>query len=1084
MKFPKSTTIRVVLMIFLCFFIQKTQSQEYDLNTSMNTYWPAPDLTKPGYLQEVTDPTFNSKITRVSGNPGNSIPNVGGTWRDVSRHGYSVRQPWNADESIIYLDRHKDLNGNWGASLFLDGETYEVISTVSQPSANESRWHPTNPNVRLLLTDNAVKSWNVNTNQTTTLMSFSGYSNTSMGYTGNWSDDGNKIAMYANRNSDGKQVIFAVDTQNNIKYPDKDLSGVGIDYVSISPLGNYIMVNANFGQGSDRTKIYDLNGNQVGPYWSEYGRPSHFDLAIDQNGDEVAVGVDKSVNEGRVIKRRLSDGQATALTTGGWAIHSSARCINRPGWVFASTSQASGWGPYFTEIIAVKLDGTRVERVAQTRNAFGNYENQSQPCPSPSGSRVFFASDWGSGNVPVQAYVADFRDLDQSAGFNVNAGANQVICENSTEDITLSATGAQNYTWTWDGGQQNGQSITISPPSETTVYTVTGSDASGNEATDSVTVTVNTVIAADAGGDVEICEGSEVSLTASDGDSFEWNNGETTQSVVVSPEQTTTYTVTVTQNGCLSSDDVIVTVKPRPVINAGNDVDIYSGQSTILTATGEGTFEWNTGETTASITVSPSETTTYTVTNTFDGCTNSDNIVISVLDEVIITAHIGEDITICEGFYSTLTVSATGGQPPYSYLWNTGETTESITVVPNNTATYTVTVTDALSNSTTSSAEVFVNSVPIANAGEDADIFYGESATLTALGGSEYLWDNGQTTQSIVVSPTDDKNYSVEVFENGCSSTDDVWVILDVKATASEDVTICQGESTNLHASGGSTFLWSNGATTQSIEVNPNQTTTYSVTVSHGDLSDEATVQVFVNLLPNADAGEDVTIEEGQNVTLSASGGNSYIWNTGDTAQNISVSPSETTTYTVESIINGCSSFDEVTVTVVPLVDADAGDDVDSCQGETVVLTATGGQFFEWSTGETTASISVSPFETTTYSVTVSNGISSQTVDVTIITEDCIATDNLQNDYIDFNYLVYPNPSGGEVKVKLSGLDNISTIYITDILDKLIKTETIHPDNGLEILKSYNLSSLSKGMYFVTFEQSGEEAITKKLILK
>lgn len=1370
MKFPKLTTLHVVLTIFLCFFIQKAQPQEYDLNTSMNSYWPAPDLNKPGYLEEVTDPVFNSKITRITGAPGSTIPNTGGeTWRDIARHSYSIKQPWNADESILFLNRHKDLNGNWGSSLFLDGETYEVISSANvMPSYIESRWHPTNPNLRILLTSNSFQSWNFHTGEVITLITFNGYSNVQLGpWTGNLSDDGSMAAVYATRNSDGKKVGFAVDIDNNIKYPDIDYSSINnLDYLSISPLGNYILVNADFGQGGDRTKIYDLNGNQVGPYWSEYGRPSHYDMIADADGNEYAVGVDKSNhNSGRVIKRKLSDGSVVPLTTGGWVSHTSARSLNRPGWVFASTSESTSWQPYLVEVIAVKLDGSRVERVAHTRNVFSNYENQSQPSPSPSGSRVIFASDWGNGSTPVQAYIADYRDLGQSAGFTINAGADQNICENATEDVTLTASsGAQSYTWTWDGGQQNGQSITISPPSETTIYTVTGSDASGNEATDTVTVTVNQIIEADAGGDVEICEGNSVSLSASDGDSFEWNNGETTQSIVVSPEQTITYTVTVTQNGCSSSDDVTVTVKPRPVINAGNDVDIYIGESTILTAVGDGTFEWNTGETTESITVSPTETTTYTVTNTFNGCSNSDQVVVNIygasagndvticpgedttlsasvdggqapytyvwsngesgetitvsptdtttysvtitdsqssvstaevtvsvstdscppsicasesgvlidgtqdaswensfqdvldleiagevsspadlsatfnitwdeanlyivanviddikindsgesweddglelfidgnndkqttydandrhyifrwndntvyeygnnqginptgvsmaqtqtnngytmeisvawsalgvsaydnkevgfdlqvndddnggtdlearnawfanssayLDPSIIgtikldnstcnnnstalSVGVGENVEICEGLDTTLTASASGGQAPYTYLWSTGEDTESITISPNINTTYTVIVTDGLSNTTTNSVDIMVSEAPIANAGEDADIFYGESATLTASGGTEYLWGNGETTQSIVVSPTDDKDYVVEVFDNGCSSSDTVSVHVDVKATTSENVTICQGEFANLSASGGSSYLWSNGATNQSIEVNPNQTTTYSVVVSHGELSDEASVEVNVNLLPIADAGEDVMIEAGQNVTLSAAGGNSYIWSTGDTAQNISVSPTETTTYMVETIINGCSNFDEVIVTVVPVVDADAGDNVNSCQGETVILTASGGEYFEWNTGETTASITVSPFETTTYSVTVSNGISNQTVSVTVITEDCIAMENPDDEYIAFDYLVYPNPSTGEVKIKLSGLDNISTIYITDILGKLIKTDLINPNGGLVINKSYNLSSLSKGMYFVTFEQSGEEAITKKLILK
>lgn len=400
---------------FVCTTLLATillNGQNYNLNTSLDVYWPAPKLMKPNYLQGLTDPIFNTKITRITGDVGNSIPNVvGDVWRKIARHGYSTRQPWNADESVIYLVRHKTHEGNWGASLFLNGETYEVIKRANIPDANETRWHPTDPDIMLLLRNEGVYAWSYSTGDITQLISFSGYTVTSTGNTGNYSFDGSMLAIFANRSSDGKQIVFAIDVLNNIKHPDIDFSSVDIDWLSISPLGNYILVNGNYGQGGDRTKVWDLRGNQVGAYWSEYGRPSHFDMSIDQNGDEVAVGVSKSSqDDGRVIKRRLVDGVVTILTQGGYASHASARSINRPGWVFTVTSSSSNWKPYLNEIIGVKLDGSRVERICHTRNLLKNYENEAHPCPSPSGNRVLFASDWGNDNVPIQTYIVDFRE--------------------------------------------------------------------------------------------------------------------------------------------------------------------------------------------------------------------------------------------------------------------------------------------------------------------------------------------------------------------------------------------------------------------------------------------------------------------------------------------------------------------------------------------------------------------------------------------------------------------------------------------------------------------------------------------------
>ncbi len=112
-----------------------------------------------------------------------------------------------------------------------------------------------------------------------------------------------------------------------------------------------------------------------------------------------------------------------------------------------------------------------------------------------------------------------------------------------------------------------------------------------------------------------------------------WSNGETTPWITVIPANTNMYAVTVTSNGCEFIDSSLVTVNPTPTVSA-NNATINSGQSATLTAVGTpsgGSFLWNpTGLTTASITVSPTTSTDYSVTYTFNGCSSETTATVDV----------------------------------------------------------------------------------------------------------------------------------------------------------------------------------------------------------------------------------------------------------------------------------------------------------------------------------------------------------------------------------------------------------------------------------------------------------------------
>ena len=654
-----------------------------------------------------------------------------------------------------------------------------------------------------------------------------------------------------------------------------------------------------------------------------------------------------------------------------------------------------------------------------------------------------------------------------------NAGMDATI--NEGESIVLTASGGSSYLWST--GEMS-QSITINPI-ETTTYSVVVEENGCTSEPDEVVVTViPTPIEADAGIDVSICNGESTILTASGGSNYVWSTGETSQSITVNPQSTTTYSVTVSEGSVSDTDSVTVTVNPIPEANAGNDISINEGESTTLTASGGSAFEWSTGETTQSITVNPSETTTYSVIVTENGCTSEPNEVVVTVIPTPIEADAGTDVSICNGESTILTAS--GGS---NYVWSTGETSQSITVNPQSTTTYSVTVSEG-SVSDTDSVTVTVNPIPEANAGNDISINEGESTTLTASGGSAFEWSTGETTQSITVNPSETTTYSVIVTENGCISESDsvtVTVIpsVIVIADAGDDITICQYDEVILTASGGSNYVWSTGETTQSITVSPLNTTTYSVTVIEGNVSDTDSVTVTVNPLAVAYAGEDETIELGEEVTLTAEGGNSFLWSNGSTNQQITVSPTETSNYSVTVFIGQCSDTDSVQVIVLQPLNVSAGEDTEICNGESVTLTANGGTDYIWSTGETTQSITVNPEISTEYSVEVSSGNQSASASVLVTVNNCQVE---QDEPLNSEINVYPNPAQSELNLKVTGYLAATSIKIYDMQGRQLINQDIKNAETEIMRKTIDVSHLPRGIFVLTMDNNGE-SFTKQIIL-
>lgn len=171
------------------------------------------------------------------------------------------------------------------------------------------------------------------------------------------------------------------------------------------------------------------------------------------------------------------------------------------------------------------------------------------------------------------------------------------------------------------------------------------------------------------------------------------------------------YNWTVLKDPCVSATTpVVATINPGSSAVNVTSGTVCAGDSATITASGATTYSWNTGATTASITVAPSSTTTYTVTGTTPGCgsvNNTSTVTVNQLPSLLIAPA---SPAVCAG--NSVTLTANGAA---SYTWSTGDATASTTDTPAGNTTYTVTGTDANNCSASATTDVVVNPLPVIN---------------------------------------------------------------------------------------------------------------------------------------------------------------------------------------------------------------------------------------------------------------------------------------------------------------------------------------------------------------------------------
>ena len=348
-----------------------------------------------------------------------------------------------------------------------------------------------------------------------------------------------------------------------------------------------------------------------------------------------------------------------------------------------------------------------------------------------------------------------------------------------------------------------------------------------------------------------------------------WANGETNDTIIISPSQSQYIRVSFTDNGCGQKieDSIWVEVNHLPTVDAGTFQQICDGDTVTLSGTGAATYAWDNGQTDGTE-FTPTTTTLYTVIGTdANGCIDSDTVSIGVWS--LPTVDAGADQTICSG--NPVTISGNGAT---SYTWDNG-VSDGVAFTPLSTATYTVTGTDGNGCENTDQVVVNVNTLPAVSGGLDVSVCIGDSAVLNGSGAVSYTWDNG-ITDGVQFVPLFSNTYTVTGTDgNGCENTDQVAITVNSLPTvgAGTDQTVCEGDPVTLSGTGASSFTWDNGVS-DGVAFNATTTTTYTVTgtdVNGCENTDDMLVTVTSSPNVVAVAAADSVCVNWENVTLSGS---------------------------------------------------------------------------------------------------------------------------------------------------------------------------------------------------------------------
>jgi gliding motility-associated-like protein len=619
-------------------------------------------------------------------------------------------------------------------------------------------------------------------------------------------------------------------------------------------------------------------------------------------------------------------------------------------------------------------------------------------------------------------------NITQPAGISLSSVNTNVQCSGGTGgsvDLSVSG-GSPLYNYLWSNGATTQDMSNL----QSGTYSVTVTDANSCSATLAAVVTAPTQMVLAAAATNVTCNGAStgsVSLTVTGGLSpltYNWSNNATTQNIsnVISGN----YTVTVTDGSSCNATASATISQPSAiqVVSSVTDVTCFgsSNGSVQLTVTGGTPFagnvyqyNWNTGETTSTLSNKTAGSYTVTVVDA-SSCQATASVAIGTPFAMqIAETHTNAD---CNGNSSgAINISVTGGNGGFNHVWSNGATSEDIaSLVAGN---YTVTVTDV--NACSAQRSITITEPATLTLSEVHTDYACASSTgsvnLSVAGGTSpysFVWSNSAVTEDLTNLTAG--TYDVVVTDiNGCNQTlsATVQAIQAMSTTVSNTNLTCfgaTGANIDLSVSGGSapySFVWSNSATTE--DLNGLSAGVYDVLVT--DLNNCVTTNSATVSQPASitvtPVKNDISCFGGSNgsVQVNVVGGTSpynYVWNNSSTTQSIS-SLSAGSFYVTVTDANSCTQAASVTIVEPAVLSASSSVLSVGCSGindGAIDVTVSGGVApyqFTWNNNRNTEDILNLAAGNYSVTVTDANGCTTQKDDVVGLTPPIVIASTISN---------------------------------------------------------------------------------------